>query len=114
MWVFVSDKRKFECAVCSHHFRYKESICENWRDPYKSFLCPKCKAYLEVPEEKKVARIMKCGLPIFVVAFCLSIYYSERAFILVTMFFLVGAITIVQAAPHEQIETKEVGTKNVP
>jgi CXXC-20-CXXC protein len=114
MWAFgfVSDKRKFECAACGHHFRYKESICEDWRDPNKSFLCPKCKAYLEVPAGKKIGQIMKYGLPVLVIAFCLSIYYSDRTFIQVTVLLIGGAFAIAQTAPYQKIQTKVVGVKN--
>ena len=114
MWIFVSDKRNYECACCGHLFRHKESICEDWRDPTKSFLCPNCNSYLEIPEEKKVNQIMKYGAPVFVIALCLSIYYSERWFLLVTIFIWVCAVVVVQAAPYESIKTKEVGGKNAP
>jgi CXXC-20-CXXC protein len=114
MYAFISDKRNYECAACGHLFRYKDSVCEDWRDPAKSFLCPKCNAYLEVPEESKVNQIMKYGAPAFVIALCLSVYYSERGFLLVTMFVLAVACMFVQAAPHENIQTKEIGAKNAP
>ena len=114
MWAFVSDKRKYACAACGHLFRHKESICEDWRDPAKKFLCPSCNAYLAVPEEGKVNRIMKYAVPAFIIALGLSVYYSERVFLLLTMIVFAGAFTAVQAGPNELIQTKEIGGKNAP
>jgi hypothetical protein len=112
MWAFISDKRKYECAACQHLFRHKESVCEDWRDPAKSFLCPKCSAYLEVPEERKADRIMKYGFPILIIAGGLSLYYSERWVFTMTLLVVFVAIAFVQAAPNENIQTKMVGSEN--
>ena len=112
MWAFISDKRKYECAACQHLFGHKDSVCEDWRDPEKSFLCPKCSAYLEVPEERRVVRIMKYGFPTLIIAGGLSVYYTERWFLTATILVVFGVIAFVQAAPNENVQTKIVGTEN--
>ena len=39
--------RKFQCGNCSTVFKETEGLCEDWRDPKKSLVCPHCKFYLE-------------------------------------------------------------------
>ena len=34
-----------ECSVCQHEFSHSEALCDDWRDPNKSFGCPKCETF---------------------------------------------------------------------
>jgi hypothetical protein len=31
-----------KCLECEHEFSLHEALCEDWRDPEKSFVCPNC------------------------------------------------------------------------
>ena len=41
------------CGNCGHEFNAREMLCEDWRDPKKSMVCPNCKYYIEVPKNWK-------------------------------------------------------------
>ena len=89
MWAFISEKRNYKCASCGHLFRAHESICEDWRQPGKSFLCPSCKAYLDVPDHENMDRIYWCFAPM-IPATGLALYYSQYAIFPVALLICMG------------------------
>lgn len=46
---------KYRCCSCAHIFNQHQAICEDWRVPEKSLICPECKSYLalDFPRGKK-------------------------------------------------------------
>ncbi len=36
-----------KCIECGHKFSLREALCEDWRDPEKSFGCPNCKTFFK-------------------------------------------------------------------
>ncbi len=37
---------KTQCPACRKTFSAREALCENWRDPEKSFGCPHCGTFI--------------------------------------------------------------------
>ncbi len=36
---------KTRCTACGNRFSDREALCEDWRDPERSFACPSCNTY---------------------------------------------------------------------
>ena len=59
---------KYRCIECSSIFGSHDALCEDWRVPEKSLVCPSCKHYLEVVRNenldttKKFNRVAIAGL----------------------------------------------------
>jgi len=66
---------KYRCSECSNIFGSHDALCEDWRIPEKSLICPKCKHYLELVRNenldttKKFNRVAIGGLALAPVAF---------------------------------------------
>lgn len=74
----VNVLAKYECGDCSALFNEQEAICEDWRDPAKSLICPKCYSYLAVPKNPKTRYVFAAaivGLAIGVVLVFTNGYY---------------------------------------
>ncbi len=37
----------YQCINCHHNFNKRDAICEDWRDPERKFICPKCQTRLK-------------------------------------------------------------------
>lgn len=53
---------KFRCCSCTHIFNQRQAICEDWRVPEKSLICPVCKSYLAVKFSKGQKWILGLGV----------------------------------------------------
>jgi uncharacterized paraquat-inducible protein A len=73
------------CASCAHKFTANEAQCEDWRIPEKSWVCPKCNAYLAV-KKQPYARLLKWYWPVLILALVVSIYTSNRWLVIFAMF----------------------------
>lgn len=81
--------QKYKCGNCSHIFNEQQAVCEDWRDPKKSLICPECDSYLEVTVNKKEKIYNKAWCLLFP-AIALDIYFrSSKAITLVTIGFLI-------------------------
>ncbi len=74
---------KYQCAHCQAIFDDADALCENWEDPNRNFICPRCKNYLRRGEPAKpnwrqrVANIRGRHL-LWVLAFALGMVLLSR------------------------------------
>jgi len=48
---------RFRCARCAHTFGEAEALCEDWTDPSRSFVCPRCGERLVRAEQVSVEAV---------------------------------------------------------
>ncbi len=51
-----------KCKICGTKFKVSEALCDDWRDPLKSFGCPKCGTFYKKEMRPKLAELLIGGL----------------------------------------------------
>ena len=112
--IIYSQLAKFKCGSCSHIFNEQEAKCENWRDPKKSLICPKCDNYLELKKNGNSHIFDTAALIIFIVCLLLSIFIinSKSLGIIVLFFYFITRI-VIYGNPWEPRETDVIQQKKI-
>ena len=87
--------KKIQCPECTNSFSLKEALCEDWKNPKKSFGCPHCSTFFEkdmrpIASQSYIAGIFTGG--IFVPAFFMATSYFKNGEL---MYLVYGGIIVV-------------------
>lgn len=70
-----------QCPACHKTFTAREALCENWRDPAKSFGCPHCGTFIHKAVRPDYVAGLQAGIIAGGIAtpagWMVSVYFSE-------------------------------------
>ena len=106
--------QKYKCGNCDHIFNEHELICEDWRDPKKSIVCPKCRYYLEVPKNPRIKYVVIAAIIAVVLSIFLAFIKPGSRALMGTFIFIVLPVWFwATGDPTKPMKTVHNGKSNI-